>query len=56
MVVPLTKDSQSRPSVHTEVGIARSLRKPIIPVIEVSAALIGGLSALHQRPGMTSMP
>jgi hypothetical protein len=35
VIVLLTKNSQHRPSVHSEVGIARSLGKIIIPVIEV---------------------
>jgi len=35
VVVLLTKNSQHRPTVHTEVGIARAMGKPIIPVIEV---------------------
>lgn len=35
LIVLLTKNSQHRPSVHSEVGAARSLGKPIIPVIEV---------------------
>jgi hypothetical protein len=35
VVVLLTRNSQARPSVHTEVGIARGLGKPIIPVIEI---------------------
>ncbi|MDB4914950.1 MAG: hypothetical protein JWM95_2594 [Gemmatimonadetes bacterium] len=35
VIVLLTKASQHRPSVHAEIGIARALGKPIIPVIEV---------------------
>src|SRR5437667_2412042 len=35
VVVLLTKNSQLRPSLHTEVGIARAMGKPIIPVIEL---------------------
>jgi hypothetical protein len=35
LIVLLTRNSQHRPSVHTEVGIARTLGKPIIPVIEI---------------------
>jgi nucleoside 2-deoxyribosyltransferase len=35
VIVLLTQNSQHRPSVHTEVGIARALGKPIIPVIEL---------------------
>jgi hypothetical protein len=35
VLVLLTQNSQHRPSVHTEVGLARALEKPIIPVIEV---------------------
>lgn len=35
VLVLLTRNSQHRPSVHTEVGLARALGKPIIPVIEV---------------------
>jgi len=31
----LTRNSQHRPSVHTEVGLAKAFGKPIIPVIEV---------------------
>jgi hypothetical protein len=34
VIVLLTKNSALRPSVHTEVGIARTLGKPIIPVLE----------------------
>ena len=35
VIVLLTQNAQQRPSVHTEVGIAKALGKPIIPVIEV---------------------
>jgi hypothetical protein len=35
VIVLLTKKSQHRPSVHTEIGLARAFGKPIIPVIEV---------------------
>jgi hypothetical protein len=35
VIVLLTRNSQHRPSVHTEVGIARALGKTIIPVIEL---------------------
>jgi hypothetical protein len=35
VVVLLTKNSELRPSLHSEVGIARTLGKLIIPVIEL---------------------
>jgi hypothetical protein len=35
VIVLLTHAGQHRPSIHSEIGIARALNKPIIPVIEV---------------------
>lgn len=35
VILLLTHNSQHRPGIHTEVGIARGFGKPIIPVIEV---------------------
>ena len=35
LLVLLTRNSEHRPSVHTEIGIAKALGKPIIPVVEL---------------------